>query len=117
MEFSWTDKEDIWDFDHCTIGIARTLDNELIGVVRSSTNKNSNYMGDKPVELRFMLGFPINKVTEPASELYTARKKFLIKKKGQGNDGYASSMMTTGYGSGQEMEKISDHPAYSSYTS
>jgi hypothetical protein len=47
-KFSWTDKEDIWDFDHCTVGIARTLENELIGVVRSRTNKNSTFMGDKP---------------------------------------------------------------------
>ena len=81
-KFSWTDKEDIWDFDHCTVGIARTLENELIGVVRSRTNTNSSYMGDKPVELRFMLGFPINKVTEPATELYTARKKIPDKKEG-----------------------------------
>ena len=81
-KFSWTDKEDIWDFDHCTVGIARTLEKELIGVVRSRTDKNSTFMGDKPVELRFMLGFPINKVTEPATELYTARKKIPDKKEG-----------------------------------
>lgn len=81
-KFSWTDKEDIWDFDHCTVGIARTLENELIGVVRSRTDKNSSDMGNKPVELRFMLGFPINKVTEPATELYTARKKIPDKKEG-----------------------------------
>ncbi|MFZ3170316.1 MAG: hypothetical protein WA130_22105 [Candidatus Methanoperedens sp.] len=81
-KFSWTDKEDIWDFDYCTVGIARTLENELICVVRSRTDKNSSYMGNKPVELRFMLGFPINKVTEPATELYTARKKIPDKKEG-----------------------------------
>jgi hypothetical protein len=83
-KFSWTDKEDIWDFDYCTVGIARTLENELIGVVRSRTDKNSGYMGDKPVELRFMLGFPINRVKEPATELYTARKNIPEKKEGPG---------------------------------
>lgn len=81
-KFSWTDKEEIWDFDQCTIGFARTLDNELIGVVRSRTDKNSSYMGEKPVKLRFMLGFPINKVTRPTAELYTARKNFPEKKEG-----------------------------------
>jgi hypothetical protein len=46
----------------------------LIAVVRSKTNKNSRYMGDTPVELRFMLGFDVSKVSKPISELYTARE-------------------------------------------
>jgi len=64
----------IWDWDHCTIGLARTLKNELIIVVRSKTNKNSRYMGNKPVELRFMLGFDVSRVSEPRIESYTARE-------------------------------------------
>ncbi len=81
-KFSWTGKEEIWDFDQCVIGIARTIENELIGVVRSKTNQNSVYMGDKPVELRFMLGFPIHRVSEPTTELYIARKNIPGKQDG-----------------------------------
>lgn len=80
-KFSWTGKEEIWDFDQCVIGIARTIENKLIGVVRSRTNKTSEYM-EKPVELRFMLGFPIDRVSEPTTELYTARKNIPGKKEG-----------------------------------
>ncbi len=72
--FSWTGEKKIWDWDHCTVGIARTLEDKLLVVVRSKTNKNSRYMGDKPVELRFMLGFEASSVSEPESEVYTARE-------------------------------------------
>lgn len=71
--FIWTDKDQIWDWDHCTTGLVRTLENKLIVVVRSSTNKNSRFMGNKPVELRFMLGFQVNGFSEPRTESYTAR--------------------------------------------
>lgn len=71
-KFNWTDKIEIWDWDHCNVGLARTLDNKLLVVVRSKTNKNSRYMGNKPVELRYMLGFELNKVSGPISEIYTA---------------------------------------------
>jgi len=81
-KFSWTDKKEIWDWDYCTVGLARTLDNRLIVVVRSKTNKNSNYMGNKPVELRYMLGFEVTSVSKPKTELYTARKYKPDKKEG-----------------------------------
>ena len=81
-KFSWTDKEEIWDWDYCTVGLARTLNNKLIVVVRSKTNKNSQYMGNKPVELRYMLGFEVTDVSEPTTELYTARKNNPEKKEG-----------------------------------
>lgn len=73
-QFSWTNSVETWDWDHCTVSLARTLDNRLLAVVRSSTNRNSRYMGDKPVELRFMLGFEVKTLTPPKSETYTARK-------------------------------------------
>ena len=72
--FSWTDEKEIWDWDSCTIGLARTPGDELIVAVRSKTNKNSRYMGDKPVELRYMLGFKVTRISKPRSELYTARE-------------------------------------------
>jgi hypothetical protein len=71
-KFNWTDKIEIWDWDHCNVGLVRTFDNKLLVVVRSKTNKNSRYMGNKPVELRYMLGFEVNKVSGPRSEIYTA---------------------------------------------
>jgi len=71
-KFNWTDKIEIWDWDHCNIGLAKSLENKLIVVVRSKTNKNSKYMGNKPVELRYMLGFELNKVSDPRSEIYIA---------------------------------------------
>lgn len=73
-KFLLTDKKQTWDWDSCTVGIARALDNRLIVVVRSKTNKNSSYMGDKPVELRYMLGFEVTGISEPETEAYTARE-------------------------------------------
>ncbi len=82
-KFSWTDKRDVWDWDSCTISLARTLEeNKLKIVVRSSTEKNSRYMGNKPVELRFMLGFDVKSVSEPIAESYTARKNLPGKSEG-----------------------------------
>lgn len=72
--FSWTDNKEIWDWDHCTIGLARAIDDRLIVVVRSKTNTKSRYMGKKPVELRYMLGFEVNNISEPYTESYTARE-------------------------------------------
>jgi hypothetical protein len=80
--FSWTDTKEIWDWDNCTIGIVRTPNEGVAIVVRSKTNKNSQYMGNKPVELRFMLGFTIHKISEPQIEQYTARKNFPEKSEG-----------------------------------
>lgn len=81
-KFKWTDEELVWDWDKCTIGLARTLKNKLVVVVRSKTNKNSRYLGNKPVELRYMLGFEVTGVSEPKTETYTARENFPKKKEG-----------------------------------
>jgi hypothetical protein len=68
-EFRCTDKKKVWNWDHCTISLARGYkDNQLIGVVRSSSNTNSKYMGDIPVNVRYMLGFAIKTVSEPKIE-------------------------------------------------
>lgn len=39
-------------------------------------------MGNKPVELRFMLGFEVSRISEPWTESYTARKNIPEKKEG-----------------------------------
>lgn len=81
--FSWTAKIEIWDWDNCTVSLARTLkDKKLIVVVRSNDTKISRYKGKKPVELRFMNGFDVTKVLEPKTESYTARENIPEKKEG-----------------------------------
>ncbi|MCX9012829.1 MAG: hypothetical protein OIN66_17145 [Candidatus Methanoperedens sp.] len=44
-KFNWTDTKDIWDWDCCTVRLARTPKNELIVVVRSKTDTRSTYLG------------------------------------------------------------------------
>ncbi len=46
--------------------------------------KNSRYMGNKPVELKFMLGFDVSRVSEPIIESYTARENHPDTKKREG---------------------------------
>jgi len=45
-KFSLAEEKEIWDWDNCTAGIARSLDNRLIVVIRSKTSKNSSFMGN-----------------------------------------------------------------------
>ncbi|MGI0037935.1 MAG: hypothetical protein ACRD99_06225 [Nitrososphaera sp.] len=49
------------EWDNCTISIARMLPETglLRFVVRSNTNRNSDYMGNIPVKLRFMFGIDL----------------------------------------------------------
>lgn len=83
-KFTLTEETEIWDWDNCTVGTARSLDNKSIVVIRSKTSKNSTYMGNKPVVLRYMLGFEVSTVSEPQTELYTARKNRPGKEEGPG---------------------------------
>lgn len=83
-KFYWTDKKQIWDWDYCTIGLTRTLKNKLRVVVRSKTNENSRFMRNRPIELRFMLGFDISKVSNLKTESYIARKNHPDSKKREG---------------------------------
>ncbi len=68
-KFIWTGKEKIWNWDHCTVQLVKKSDKKLRVVVRSNTNKNSKYMGDRPIKLRFMLGFDIIDVREPKVQM------------------------------------------------
>jgi len=86
-KFSWTGVKEIWDWDSCTIGLARTAEDERLKVVvRSSTTKISRYMGRRPVGIRYMLGFDVKgKPLEPRTEAYTARKNIPKQKEGPKN--------------------------------
>jgi hypothetical protein len=69
----WKEEEPprMWDWDNCSVNRAKVLtDGKVRMVIRSKTNRNSNYMGRIPVELRFMLGIDIASISEPYSEPY-----------------------------------------------
>ena len=71
--FQWKETEPpkIWDWDNCTVSRAKVLsDGKVRIVIRSKTNRNSDYMGRIPVELRYMLGIDIASISEPYSEPY-----------------------------------------------
>ena len=53
--FQWkeTEPRKRWDWDNCTVSRAKVLsDGKVRIVIRSKTNRNSDYMGRIPVELR-----------------------------------------------------------------
>jgi hypothetical protein len=71
--FQWkeTEPRKRWDWDNCTVSRAKVLsDGKVRIVIRSKTNRNSDYMGRIPVELRYMLGIDIASISEPYSEPY-----------------------------------------------
>ena len=81
-KFYWTDKEEFWDSDNCTLCISRNLKDEILIIVRSSQKKFSRFMG-KEIGIRYMLSFEIfTKPSEPKIEMYTARKNFPKRKEG-----------------------------------
>jgi len=86
--FQWKENEPpkMWDWDNCTVSRAKVLsDGKVRIVIRSKTNRNSDYMGRIPVELRYMLGIDIASVSEPYSERYeltsSKRKKLPLSAK------------------------------------
>jgi hypothetical protein len=69
----WKEEEPpkMWDWDNCMVSRAKALsDGKVRIVIRSKTNRNSDYMGNIPVELRYMLGIDIASISEPYSEAY-----------------------------------------------
>ncbi len=72
----WTDEKKIWNWDHCTISVVKipvsqeeSTQKKLRVVVRSNANRNhANVKANRPMTLRFMLGFDISKVHEIHSE-------------------------------------------------
>jgi len=45
--FSWTEKENIWDWDNCTVSFVRMNEDTVKIIVRSNASINSTYMGKK----------------------------------------------------------------------
>lgn len=71
MKFLMTDRDIKIDWDNCAINIGKMLpDGNIQLVIRSKTNRNSDYMGSIPVELRFMLTIDVklDRITEPRLE-------------------------------------------------
>ncbi|AFU57727.1 hypothetical protein Ngar_c07850 [Candidatus Nitrososphaera gargensis Ga9.2] len=70
-KFAFTDRVIKLDWDNCTVDVAKKLDDGKIRfVIRSKTNRNSDYMGSIPVQLRFMLGVDVDpsEISEPRLE-------------------------------------------------
>jgi hypothetical protein len=71
LQWKETEPPKIWDWDNCTVSRAKVLSNGKVRIViRSKTNRNSDYMGRIPVELRYMLGIDIASISEPYSKPY-----------------------------------------------
>jgi hypothetical protein len=65
----------ILDWDNCTVNLVGRLANRKTRLVlRTGTNRNSSYMGDKPIKLRFMLGIDISHLSEIRTEPYQLSK-------------------------------------------
>lgn len=71
-KLKWTGKSQVWDWDKCTVGLARSSDDTLKLIVRSNNLKHSGYMG-KDVNLRYMMGFDVTNIKEPVKDTYIAR--------------------------------------------
>ena len=85
-KIEWTDQKKIWNWDRCTISLVRTPTylegssaKKLRIVVRSNSNQNQTSIKvNRPMNLRFMLGFDIEKVGEikcekPDPEMHSKR--------------------------------------------
>ncbi len=72
----WTDEKKIWNWDRCTISVVKAPQSregspqkKLRVVVRSNTNQNHTTVKvNRPMTLRFMLGFDIDSAHEIHSE-------------------------------------------------
>ncbi len=65
----------ILDWDNCTVNLVGRLANGKTRLVlRTRTNRNSSYMGDKPIRLRFMLGIDISNLSEIRTRYYQLTK-------------------------------------------
>jgi len=72
----WTDEKKIWNWDHCTVSVVKIPQSQeessqkrLRVVVRSNANRNhASVKVNRPMTLRFMLGFDISTVHEIHSE-------------------------------------------------
>jgi hypothetical protein len=59
----WTDETKIWNWDRCTISLVKSPKKKLRVVVRSNANRNqTSFKVNRPMTLRYMLGFDIDRV-------------------------------------------------------
>jgi hypothetical protein len=67
----WRDELVIVDWDNCSLDVVGKLeDGKTKIVLRSKTSRNSDYMGDKPVELYYMLGIDVSNISNVYEEPY-----------------------------------------------
>ena len=70
-QFVMTDHLLKLDWDNCAVELTEVLDDGKVRfVIRSKTNRNSDYMGSVPVQLRYMIGVDVNpnEISEPQTE-------------------------------------------------
>ena len=61
----------ILDWDNCTINIVGKLANGKTRLIlRTNTNRNSHYMGNKPIVLRYMLDIDVQYISDLYTEYY-----------------------------------------------
>ena len=68
-KIEWTDQKKIWNWDRCTVSLVKTptcmegsSTEKLRIVVRSNANQNQTSIKvNRPMNLRFMLGFDIER--------------------------------------------------------
>jgi len=98
-KIEWTEEKKIWTWDRCTVSLVKTpispenaSSKRLRVVIRSNANQNQTSIKvNRPMTLRFMLGFDIEKVSEVRierpdpdmqyhkdSEIWTGPKERLI---------------------------------------
>ena len=67
----WTDQMIVVDWDNCSLNVVGKLENGKTRIVlRSKTHRNSHYMGNKPIELNYMLGIDVSNISDVYEELY-----------------------------------------------
>lgn len=72
----WTNEKKIWNWDRCTISLAKSPKKKLRVVVRSNANRNqTSFKVNRPMTLRFMLGIDIDKVHPLKSESRNLEKR------------------------------------------
>ncbi|MBN1234982.1 MAG: hypothetical protein JW999_02910 [Methanotrichaceae archaeon] len=72
----WTEEKKIWNWDRCTVSLVKppispedASPKKLRVIVRSNTNQNQTSVRvNRPMTLRFMLGFDIERISEIRSE-------------------------------------------------
>jgi hypothetical protein len=67
----WTDQTIVVDWDNCSLNVVGKLENGKTRIVlRSKTQINSKYMGNKPVDLSYMLGIDVSNISDVYEESY-----------------------------------------------